>query len=78
MDPHLSRCFGSYQICLSVLIVWKSFSFKITYVTKVMVLVMGTVNNEAYCCTLSLNKENKIGFAVVTLYIIHCIDIYLQ
>lgn len=76
MDPHLSRCFGSYQICLSVLIVWKSFSFKITYVTKVVVL--GTVNIEAYCCYLSLNKENKIGFAVVTLYIIHCIDIYLQ
>lgn len=55
---------------------WFLSNFKITYVTKVMVLV--TVNNEAHCCSLSLNKENKIGFAVVTLYIIHCIDIYLQ
>lgn len=49
----------------SVLIVWKSFSFKITYVTKVM--VWGTVNNEAHCYSLSLKKENKVGVAVVTI-----------
>lgn len=42
-----------------------------------MVLVMGIVNNEVYCCFFFLNKENKIGFVVVILYIIYCIDIYL-